>query len=212
MVAALGHMELPQDIPYGSQQRRDLETQATRAMLAHFASHVVGIVGRGTPGAADRRLELWFDTVPAAVAARHSAAEDQLVQLQGIPGIGDVGIPVQLTAGRLHRQHTCVIMHGLPYEYSTEGLTQTLLDCAGCERDTYVLRGEFLGDLSSELAAGSPLVGNGQACVAYIQTPDDDRHLSRLPKYFYIDGDTRINITRPGTCASRASQPPSRQR
>ncbi|BDA46016.1 hypothetical protein COCOBI_08-1080 [Coccomyxa sp. Obi] len=69
----------------------------------------------------------------------------------------------------------------------------------GCERDTYVLRGEFLGDLSSDLAAGSPLVGNGKACLAYIQTPDDDRHLSRLPKYFYIDGDIRINITRPGS-------------
>ncbi|BDA51426.1 probable LINE-1 retrotransposable element ORF2 protein [Coccomyxa sp. Obi] len=34
---------------------------------------------------------------------------------------------------------------------------------------------------------------------AYIQTPDDDRHLSRLPKYFYIDEDIRINITRPGS-------------
>ena len=39
---------------------------------------------------------------------------------------------------------------------------------------------------------------NGSACLAYIQTPDDDRHLGRLPKHFIIDGDTRINITRPG--------------
>ena len=182
LIAALGRMELPQDVPYGTMQRRDLETQATRGMLAHFAPHVRGILDRGTPSAADRRLELWFDTIPAAVAARHSAAEDQLVRLQDIPGTGDVGIPVQLTAGRLHCQHTCVIVHGLPYEYSTEGLTQTLLDCAGCERDGYVLRGEFLGDLPSDLAAGSPLVGSGKACHAYIQTPDDDRQLSRLPE------------------------------
>ncbi|BDA50097.1 hypothetical protein COCOBI_15-2250 [Coccomyxa sp. Obi] len=203
-------MELPQDVPYGSQQRRDLETQATRGMLAHFAPHVRGILGRGTPGAADRRLELWFDTIPEAVAARHSAAEDQLVLLEDVPGTGTVAVPVQLTAGRLHCQHTCVIIHGLPYEYSTEGLTQTLLDCAGRERDTYVLRGEFLGDLSLDLAAGSPLVGSGKACLAYIQTPDDDRHLSRLPKYFYIDGDIRINVTRPGHLR-QPSQPASFQ-
>ena len=107
-------------------------------------------------------------------------------------------MPVQLTAGRAHCQHSCIIIHGLPYEYCTEGLTQTLLDCAGCPRETYVLRGEFLGDLGGDLAAGSHHVGSGKACLAYIQTPDDDRHLSRLPKRFFIDGDTRINISRPG--------------
>ncbi|BDA42545.1 hypothetical protein COCOBI_03-4350 [Coccomyxa sp. Obi] len=51
-----------------------------------------------------------------------------------------------------------------------------------------------------------PLVGNGKAC----QTPDDDRHLSRLPKYFYIDRDIRIFITRPGNMR-QPSQPASFQ-
>ena len=160
-------MELPQDVPYGSPQRRTLELQTTRAILEHFGPHLVGVVDRGTPGAADRRIELWFDTVPAAVAARHSAAEDQLVRLRAIPGTGDVGVPVQLSAGRLHCQHSCIIIHGLPYEYCTEGLAQTLLDCADCPRDSYVLRGEFLGDLTADLATGSHLVGSGK-CLAYI--------------------------------------------
>ena len=198
LVADLGHLELAADVAYGSQQRRDLELQVSRALLTHFGPHLAAVVQRGTPGAADRRLECWFDTVPAAAAARHAAAEDQLVRLRAVPSSGDVAVPVQLSAGRLHCQHTCILLHGLPYEYCTEGLTQILLDCAGCPRDTYTVRGEFFGDLAGELAAGSHLVGNGSACLAYIQTPDDDRHLGRLPKHFIIDGDTRINITRPG--------------
>ncbi|KAK9915750.1 hypothetical protein WJX75_003597 [Coccomyxa subellipsoidea] len=77
-------------------------------------------------------------------------------------------------------------------------------------RDTYVVRGEFLGDLPGQLAVGTHGVGNGNACLAYIQTPDDDRHLGRLPKRFFIDGDTRINITRPGQLR-QPSQPSSFQ-
>lgn len=198
LVADLGHLELAVDVAYGSQQRRDLELQVSRALLSHFGPHLAAVVQRGTPGAADRRLECWFDTVPTATAARHAAAEDQLVRLRAVPGSSDVAVPVKLSAGRLHCQHTCIILHGLPYEYCTEGLTQILLDCAGCPRDTYTVRGEFFGDLAGELVAGSHIVGNGSACLAYIQTPDDDRHLGRLPKHFFIDGDTRINITRPG--------------
>ncbi|CAL8468450.1 g7990 [Coccomyxa elongata] len=198
LVADLGHLELAVEVAYGSQQRRDLELQVSRALLAHFGPHLAAVVQRGTPGAADQRLECWFDTVPAATAARHAAAEDQFVRLRAVPGSGDVAVPVKLSAGRLHCQHTCVILHGLPYEYCTEGLAQILLDCAGCPRDTYTVRGEFFGDLAGELTAGSHLIGNGSACLAYIQTPDDDRHLGRLPKHFLIDGDTRINITRPG--------------
>lgn len=175
--------------------------------MAHFGQeHLPGIHPVGSPGAADRRLELWFDTVPAAAAARHAAAEDQLVRLRALPGRGDVTVPVQLTAGRFHCQHSCIIMHGLPYEYCTEGLTQTLLDCAGCPSDTYIVRGEFLGDLPGHLTSGGPLVGSGKACLAYIQTPDDDRHLARLPKRFFIDGDTRINITRPGRMRQPSQQ------
>ena len=108
-----------------------------------------------------------------------------------------MAVPVKSSAGRLHSQHTCIPLHGLPYVYCTEGLIQILLDCAGCPRDTYTVRGEFFGDLAGEPAAGSHLVGNGSACLAYIQTPDDDRQLGRLPMHFIIDGDTRINITRP---------------
>ena len=89
---------------------------------------------------------------------------------------------MQLSAGRLHCQHTCILLHGLPYEYCTEGLTQILLDCAGCPRDTYTVRGEFFGDLAGELAAGSHLVGNGSACLAYIQTPDDDKQTNNVPR------------------------------
>ena len=208
LVADLGHLELAEDVAYGSQQRRALELQVSRALLAHFGEHLAAVVQRGTPGAADRRLECWFDTVPAAAAARHAAAEDQLVRLRAVPGSGDVAVPVKLSAGRLHCQHTCVIIHGLPYEYCTEGLAQTLLDCAGCPRDIYTVRGEFFGDLTGDLAGGCHLVGNGSACLAYIQTPDDDRHLGRLPKRFFIDGDTRINITRPGQLR-QPSQPTS---
>ena len=127
-----------------------------------------------------------------------------------MPSSGDVAVPVQLTAGRFHCQHTCIIIHGLPYEYCRTGLAQTLLDCAGCPRDTYVVRGEFLGDLPGQLAVGTHGVGNGNACLAYIQTPDEDRHLGRLPKRFFIDGDTRINITRPGQLR-QPSQPSSFQ-
>ncbi|CAL8470199.1 g9741 [Coccomyxa elongata] len=103
----------------------------SRALLAHFGPHLAAVVQRGTPGAADRRLECWFDTVPAAAAARHTAAEDQLVRLRAVPGSGDVVVPVKLSAGRLHCQHTCITIDG-------------------------------------ELAAGSHLVGNGSACIAYI--------------------------------------------
>ncbi len=74
----------------------------------------------------------------------------------------------------------------------------------------YVVRGEFLGDLPGHLTSGGSLVGSGKACLAYIQTPDDDRHLARLPKRFFIDGDTRINITRPGRMR-QPSQPASSQ-
>ncbi|CAL8464457.1 g3992 [Coccomyxa elongata] len=211
LVADLGHLELAGEVAYGSQQRRDLELQVSRALLAHFGPHLAAVVQRGTPGAADRRLECWFDTVPAATAARHAAAEDQLVRLRAVPGSGDVAVPVKLSASRLHCQHTCVILHGLPYEYCTEGLTQILLDCAGCPRDTHTVRGEFFGDLAGELAASSHLIGNGSACLAYIQTPDDDRHLGRLPKHSSSMA-TRGSTSRAlGRCASHASQAAYRQ-
>jgi hypothetical protein len=210
LLAALGQLELQEEVPHGSPERMQLELQVTRGLFAHFAPHIGGVKQRGSPGAADSCVELWFDTVPAAAAARHAAAEDQLVRLRAMPGSGDVAVPVQLTAGRFHCQHTCIIIHGLPYEYCRTGLAQTLLDCAGCPRDTYVVRGEFLGDLPGQLAVGTHGVGNGNACLAYIQTPDDDRHLGRLPKRFFIDGDTRINITRPGQLR-QPSQPSSFQ-
>lgn len=210
LLAALGQLELQEEVPYGSPQRVQLERQVTRALFAHFAPHVGGFKQRGSPGAVDSCLELWFDTDSDAAAVRHAAAEDQLVRLRAMPGSGDVAVPVQLAAGRYHCQHTCIIIHGLPYEYCRAGLAQTLLDCAGCPRDTYVVRGEFLGDLPGELAAGTHGVGNGNACLAYIQTPDEDRHLSCLPKRFFIDGDTRINISRPRQLR-QPSQPSSFQ-
>ncbi|CAL8466115.1 g5651 [Coccomyxa elongata] len=46
----------------------------------------------GHAGAADRRLECWFDTVPTAAAARHAAAEDQLVLFRAVPGSVDVAL------------------------------------------------------------------------------------------------------------------------
>ena len=210
LLAALGQLELQEEIPYGSPQRIQLERQVIRALSAHFTPHVGGFKQRGSPGAVDSCLELWFDTDSDAAAVRHAAAEDQLVRLRAMPGSSDVAVPVQLAAGRYHCQHTCIIIHGLPYEYCSAGLAQTLLDCAGCPRDTYVVRGEFLGDLPGELAAGTHGVGNGNACLAYIQTPDEDRHLGRLPKCFFIDGDTRINISRPRQLR-QPSQPSSFQ-
>ncbi|CAL8465732.1 g5268 [Coccomyxa elongata] len=173
-------LELAVDVAYGSQQRRDLELQVSRALLAHFGPHLATVVQRGTPGAADRRLERWFDTVPAAAAARRAAAEDQLVRLRAVPGSGDVAVPVKPSAGRLHCKHT----------------------------DTYEGRGEFFGNLAGELAAGSHLAGNVSACLAYIQTPDDDRHLRRLPP-------TSSSMATRGSASSAlgkcASQPASRQ-
>ncbi len=95
------------------------------------------------------------------------------------------------------------------------GLTQILLDCAGCPRDTYTVRGEFFGDLAGELVAGSHLVINGSACLAYIQTPDDDSHLGRLPKHFFMmatRGSTFPCCIAPWADASTvpANQPPCR--
>ena len=183
------------------------DNKVTRALMAHFGPvQITGVNPVGSPGAANSRLELWFNTVPEAAVARHAAAEDQLVRLRALPDGGDVTVPVQLTAGRFHCQHSCIIMSGLPYEYCTEGLTQTLLECGGCPSDTYVVRGKLLGDLPGHLTCGGPLVGSGKACLAYIQTHDDDRHLARLPKRFFIDGDTRINITRPGADADPQAQ------
>ncbi|MBF6615020.1 MAG: hypothetical protein IVW55_18100 [Chloroflexi bacterium] len=206
-MADLGHLELTEEVPYGSQRRLDLEAQVTGALMAHFGPvQIAGVYPVGSPGAADSRLELWFDTVPEAAAARHAAPEDQLVRLRALPGGGDVTVPVHLTAGRFHCQHTCIILHGLPYGYCTEGLTQTLLECDGCPSDTFVVRGKFLGDLPGHLTSGGFLVGSGKACLAYIQTPDDDRHLARLPKRFFIGRDTRINITRPGRMRQPSQQ------
>ncbi|CAL8468453.1 g7993 [Coccomyxa elongata] len=160
---------------------------------ARFGPHLAAVVQRGTPGAADRRLECWFDTVPAAAAARHAAADNQLVRLRAVPGSGDVVVPVKLSAGRLHCQQCC------------------LLDCAGCPRNTYTDRGEFFGDLAGELAAGSYLVSNGSAYLAYIHTPDDDRHLGRFPKHFSsMEIEDQHYAPWADASAMPANQPPGR--
>ena len=155
--------------------------------MAHFGPvQITGINPVVSSGAADSRLELWFDTVPEAAAARHAAAEDQLVRLRALPGGGDVTVPVQLTAGRCYCQHSCIIMHRLPYEYCTEGLTQTLLECAGCPSDTYVVRGEFVGDLPGH----SPPAALWLAVVRPAWPISRRRtmmHLARLPKRSFID-------------------------
>ena len=46
LVADLGHLELAADVAYGSQQRRDLELQVSRALLTHFGPHLAAVVQR----------------------------------------------------------------------------------------------------------------------------------------------------------------------
>ncbi len=93
------------DVAYGSQQRRDLELQVIRALLAHFGPHLADLVQRSTI----EETRLLVRHGPAAAAARHTAAEDQLVRLRAVPGSGDVAVPVELSAGRLHCQHMCIL-------------------------------------------------------------------------------------------------------
>ncbi|KAK9919138.1 hypothetical protein WJX75_009648 [Coccomyxa subellipsoidea] len=184
LLAPLGQLELQEEVPYGNPERMQLELQVTRGLFAHFAPHVGGVKQRGSPGAANSCVELWFDT------SRQRLRRGMRRRKTSLSG--------------------CVMCLAAATSRYWTGLAQTLLDYAGCPRDTYVVRGEFLGDLPGQLAVGTHGVGNGNACIAYIQTPDDDRHLSRLPKRFFIDGDTRINITRPGQLR-QPSQPSSFQ-
>ena len=96
-------------------------------------------------------MELVFDSAPAAVAARHAAADAQLV---GVPAEGTqpaLRVPVRLDPGRLLCTHTCVIIHSLPAAFRVEGLGTALLSCAGyLEVD---IRGEFVGELPQDMAA-----------------------------------------------------------
>ena len=81
--------------------------------------------------------------------------------------------------------------------YWNEGIGATLLACAGYSGPDYVVHGEFAGDLSRDLAAcGFPAsVGHGRACLVYVRTPQADRHLQRLPRWFKMAG-RKVNISR----------------
>lgn len=58
-MADLGHLELTEEVPYGSPRRLDLEAQVTRALMAHFGPvQITGINPVVSSGAADSRLEL----------------------------------------------------------------------------------------------------------------------------------------------------------
>ena len=58
LLAALGQLELQEEVPYGSPERMQLELQVTRGLFAHFAPHIGGVKQRGSPGAADSCVEL----------------------------------------------------------------------------------------------------------------------------------------------------------
>jgi hypothetical protein len=140
-------------------------------------------------------MELVFDSAPAAVAARHAAADVQLIRVATEGLHPALRIPVRLGPGRLLCTHTCVIIHSLPAAFRVEGVGAALLSCAGY-RDVDI-RGEFVGELPQDMAAifGSA-VGHGSACLVYVRTQEADRHLERLPRFFTVDGH-RVSITRP---------------
>lgn len=210
LLACLGELELmgAPAVPYGTPERGSLERHAMQGLAGHFGDRLRQVDRRGTAGGVDSRLELVFDSSAAAVSARQAAADSQRV---AVPAAGlqpAISIPVRMGPGRLLCTHTTVIVHSLPAEFRNAGLGAALLACAGYAAEECTVRGEFVGELPKDLAACGfgAAVGHGSACLIYVQTPEADRHLGRLPRFFMVDGH-RVSISRPQALRQWSSVP-----
>lgn len=210
LLASLGELELGEapEVPCGTPERELLEGHVFRGLAGHFGGNLRQVTRGGTAGGVDSRLELVFDSTDPAIAARQAAADAQAVMLPAAGTQPAVSVPLRMGPRRLHCVHTCIIVHALPAEFRSEGLGAALLACAGYAAPQVAVRGEFVGDLPSGLAACgfAPGVGHGSACLIYVQTPEADRRLDRLPRHFTVDG-RKVSISRPHSMRQWSSGP-----
>ena len=188
LLAALGQLELQEEVPYGSPERMQLEPHRPAQRTAAWSSGLTRSRQQLRRGMRRQRTSL-------SGCVRFLAAATSQCRCGSLLGVSTARTPASSSMGC--RTSTAERVLRKPF--------WTVLAPQGHVRCSRRLR-----DLPGPLAVGTHGVSNGNACLAYIQTPDEDRHLGRFPKRFSIDGDTRTYITRPWQLR-QPSQPSSFQ-
>lgn len=183
--------------PYDSPQRRDFEEQLLRKVFEHpdYGSNP------NTPGAhscirAYQAHHLGSRNGHADISlARHSPAARQLAEKWVREGASVEGFTLHARyAPSLRPVGTVrVLICDLPAGYEVQGLTETLLTCAGYENASTLVVSEFLGTgvlANREVRA----VGRSDFIVAFVDAPASDLKLQLLPDHLFLENGKRVFI------------------
>ena len=127
--------------------------------------------------------------------ARHSPAARQLAEKWVREGAAVEGFTLHARyAPSLRPVGTVrVLICDLPAGYEVQGITETLLTCAGYENASTLVVAEFLGTgvlASREVRA----VGRSDFIVAFVDAPAGDQKLQLLPDHLFLENGKRVFI------------------
>ena len=127
--------------------------------------------------------------------ARHSPAARQLAEKWVREGAAVEGFTLHARyAPSLRPVGTVrVLICDLPAGYEVQGITETLLTCAGYENASTLVVAEFLGTgvlASREVRA----VGRSDFIVAFVDAPAGDQKLQLLPDHLFLENGKRVFV------------------
>ena len=183
--------------PYDSPQRREFEEQLLHKVIEHPEYGY----NPNTPNAHSCIRAYQFHRLGSRNGhadislARHSPAARQLAE----KWVREGAVVEEFT---LHARYAPslrpvgtvrVLICDLPAGYEVQGITETLLTCAGYENASTLVVSEFLGTgvlASREVKS----VGRSDFIVAFVDAPAGDQKLQLLPDHLFLENGKRVFI------------------